>query len=86
MKSFKKSNTSGKLKSMWLNWIELIASMTDCSALLVSGVHTCSAVAVGQYLSATRTILYLCGGKQGVMVVWSFRERLPQGWPSEDLS
>ena len=59
MKFFKLENTFGKLKSGG-NGIESIVSMTDCSALLVVAVHTVLAVAAGQRLSATRTVLYLC--------------------------
>ena len=59
MKFFNLENTFGTLKSGG-NWIESIVSMTDCSALLVVAVHTVLAVAAGQRLSATRTVLYLC--------------------------
>ena len=62
IKFFKLENTFGTLKSGG-NWIKSIVSMTDCSALLVVAVHTVLAVAVGQSVSATRTVLYLCGGK-----------------------
>ena len=61
-KLLKRSNTFGVWRSGGFG-TELSASITPCNALLVVAVQIVLAVALGQMLSATRTVLYLCGGK-----------------------
>ena len=62
-KLLKRSNTFGIWRSGGFG-IELSVSITLCNALLVVAVQIVVAVVEGQMLSATRTVLYLCGGKE----------------------